>query len=87
MKARSTWDEVSDQKFTIPARSLDLNPVENILHIARQRLHQDHLDRQITREGFAAFSARVKTTLKLMPIYVVDRTILSMGKGINEVIK
>ena len=49
------------------SRSPDLNPIENIFHIVKQRLHQDALDRQITREDFAVFFARVKTTLGLIP--------------------
>ena len=87
VKARSAWDEVGARKFTIPARSPDLNPIENIFHIVKRRLRQDALDQQITRGDFAAFSARVKTTLETIPIDVVDRTILSMGKRINEIIK
>ena len=87
MKAYSAWDEVGARKFTIPARSPDLNPIENIFHIVKRRLRQDALDQQITQEDFAAFSARVKTTLETIPIDVVDRTILSMGKRINEIIK
>ena len=31
-----------------PARTPDLNPVENIFHIVKRRLHQDALDWQIT---------------------------------------
>ena len=64
VKARSAWDEVGARKFTIPAKSSDLNPIENIFHIVKQCLHQDALDQQITREDFAAFSTRVKTTLE-----------------------
>ena len=87
VKARSAWDEVGARKFTIPARSPDLNPMENIFHIVKRRLRQDALDQQITREDFPAFSARVKTILETIPIDVVDRTILSMGKRINKITK
>ena len=87
VKARSLWDEVSVQKFTTPARSPDLNPTENIFHIVKCRLCQDALDQQITQEDFVVFSARVKTTLEMIPIDVVDKTILSMGKRIKEIIK
>ena len=86
VKARPAWDEVGARKFTIPARSPDLNPTENIFHIVKRRLRQDALDQQITREDFAAFSARVKTTLETITIDVVDRTNFSMGKRINEII-
>ena len=44
VKARFDWDEVGPRKFTIPARSLDLNPIENIFHIVKRRLRQDALD-------------------------------------------
>ena len=87
VKARSAWDEVGARKFTIPGRILDLNLIENIFHIVMCRFRQDALDQQITGEDFAAFSARVKTTLEMIPIDVVDKTILSMGKRIKEIIK
>ena len=56
VKARSAWDEVGARKFTIPARSPDLNPIENIFPIVKCRLRQDALDQHITQEDFAAFS-------------------------------
>ena len=70
--------------FTIPARSPYLKTISQIV---KPRLHQDALDQQITRKDFAAFSARVKTTLETIPIDVVDRTILAMSKITDEVIK
>ena len=48
VKARSAWDGDGARKFAIPARSPDLNPIENIFHIVKKRLHQDALDQQIT---------------------------------------
>lgn len=32
------------QEDLVPARAPDLNPVENIFHIVKRRLHQDALD-------------------------------------------
>ena len=87
VNARPTWDKVGTQKFTTPARSLDLNPIESIFNITKKRLRQEALNRHITQEGFAAFSARTKTMLESIPLDVVDRTILSIGKSINETIK
>ena len=86
MEVRSAWDEVSVREFTIPARSPDLNPIENIFHIVKQSFRQDALDQQMIQEDFTAFLARVKTTLESIPIDIVDRTTLSMGKIINEII-
>ena len=86
VKSRSAWDEVETQKFTIPARTPDLNPIENI-NFANQRRRQDTFDQQITREDFAVFPARVMTTLELIPTDVVDKTNHFMGKRTNEIVK
>ena len=59
VKARSAWDEVGTQKFTITRRSPDLNPIEHIFHIVKQTFCKDALDRQITGKDFAVFTTRV----------------------------
>ena len=43
VKSTSTWDEAGAQKFTIPARSSGLNPIEHVFHIVKRRLRQDPL--------------------------------------------
>ena len=86
VKSRSARDEVDTQKFTIPARTPYLNPIENI-HFGNQRRRQDTFDQQITREDFAVFPARVMTTLELIPTDVVDKTNCFMGKRTNEIVK
>ena len=48
-KARSAWDKRGVRKFSIPVRSPDLNPIENIFHIAKKKLHQDSLEMKIER--------------------------------------
>lgn len=47
----------------VPARSPDLNPIENIFHIVKRKLHYDDLELVITRDDFECFSARVKRKL------------------------
>ena len=86
-KARSTWDKIRARKFSIPARSPDLNPIENIFHIVKKKLHQDALEMKIEHEDFEQFSDWVKTTLESVPVDVVDRTIRSMNKQIDLIIK
>ena len=51
-KARSAWDKIGTQKFSILERSPDLNPMENIFHIVKMKLHQDALEMKIQREDF-----------------------------------
>ena len=43
IKCRTVWDKVGAQKFTIPARGPNLNPMENILHIVKRKLHPNAL--------------------------------------------
>ena len=48
--------------FCIPARSPDLNPIENMFHIAKKELEQQVIDSQIVRETWQEFKSRVKKT-------------------------
>ena len=86
-KDRFAWDKIGAQKFFIPARSPDLNPIENIFHIVKKKLHQYALEMKIEREDFEEFSAQDKATLESVPVDVVDRTIRSMDKRIDLIIK
>ena len=86
-KPRSAWDKIEAGKFSIPAHSPDLNPIENIFHIVKKRLHQDALEMKIEREDFMEFSAQVKNTLEIVAVDVVDRTIPLMDKRIDLIVK
>ena len=79
-KARSPWDKIRTQKISIPAHSPDLNPIENIFYIAKEKLNQDALEMKTERKDFDKFSARFKTTLESVPVDVVDKTIQSMHR-------
>ena len=71
----------------IPARSPDLNPIENVFHLVGRKLQQDAISQNITRETFEQFSARVKNTLESFPIETINRTIDSMPRRIKMVIE
>ena len=73
--------------FAIPARSPDLNPIENLFHLVSKQLETDALDMEITRENFEQFSARVKKTMKHFPITTIDNIIKSMGNRVATIIK
>ena len=64
----------------IPAKSPDLNPIENIFHILGNKLNADALRLNIEHESFRSFRGRVVTTLLEIPESVVDKTIESMTK-------
>ena len=85
--SRDAMDAVPCRLFKIPARSPDLNPIENVFHLVGKQLRKDALEKQIQDETFEQFSARVKQTLLAFPADIIDRTIESMPKRIDLVIK
>ena len=48
--------------LSIPLRSPDLNPIENLFHSVRSDLSQQTLSKNITRENYDEFQSRVITT-------------------------
>ena len=79
--------EINGKKFSIPPRSPDLNPIENIFHLAKRKLKKNAIDQNITHETYQQFVKRVKDTLQSLDTAVIDRTISSMNNRINLVIK
>ena len=68
--------------MTIPARSPDLNPIENIFAQVSMILQNQAVKQNITKETFSEFSAKVKDTLMKSDrekIKVID----SKGQRIN----
>ena len=47
--------KIGVKKFSIPARIPDLNPIENVFHYVRTKLHEESLNRNITLENFEEF--------------------------------
>ena len=78
--ARNSLDETSCKIFSIPARSADLNSIENMFNIVRRQLKEQAVAQKITRETFEKFSARIVETLKNVPVEIIDKTIESIPK-------
>ena len=72
--------------FKIPARSPDLNPIENFFNTITMKLDNDAVEKQITRESINEFSLRVKKTMQSFSDQI-DTIIESMDKRITAVIK
>ena len=73
--------------FGIPARSPDLNPIENLFNQVRQSIKKDSLRRSITHETKEEFTQRVKGMLESFPVGRITRLIESMPKRIAMVLK
>ena len=85
--AREGMNEIGCRLFKIPPRSPDLNPIENAFHNIRKRLAQESIDQNIVKESYSQFCQRVRRTILNYDKDVIDRTIESMPKRINLVIK
>ena len=48
-------EEIGVEMFSIPPRSPDLNPIENIFNIAKAQLRRDAINYNITREPYKEF--------------------------------
>ena len=85
-KAKEALAEVKAYQFSIPARSPDLNPIENVFHLASKKIIKDGKTQRIESETFEQFSRRCKKTLLEFPQDIIDKTIKSMDKRIQMVI-
>ena len=86
-KAKVALDAVGARLFSIPPRSPDMNPIENIFNIAKQNLRADALSKNIVRETFDEFSKRIKETLIAIPLQTINKTIESMAGRMTMVVK
>ena len=86
-KAKTSLVKVGARKFGIPARSPDMNPIENVFNYVKAELHSQALEQNITFENFDEYSNRVKQTLEKVPIEYINKTINTMNKRMDMVIK
>jgi len=86
-KARKAMYDIGAMKFSIPPRSPDFNPIENVFNFIKEELRKQAIEQNIVRENFENFSIRVKHTLENCPASYIDKTIESMPKRIMMVLK
>lgn len=86
-KAMEALRKVRARKFSIPPRSPDLNPIENVFNYVKSELRLQALNRNITRETFDQFSLRIKETFLNLSVSYINKTIASMDERISAVIK
>ena len=61
-KAKDAINSIGCRLFSIPPRSPDLNPIENIFHLIGKQLKYDALDSKLKCESYEKFVKRVETT-------------------------
>ena len=80
------FNNMGVQVVSIPARSPDLNPVENVFHNIRQELRKQALHGRIVKETYAQFCMRVRRTILDYSAEIIDKTIDTMPKRLDEII-
>ena len=73
--------------LSIPPRSQDINPIENIFHLVSKKLRVDALELGIKFESYKDFEERVIQTIRSVPVDVINKTILSMDERMISIIK
>ena len=83
--ANIEWKKLGFESYTIPARSPDLNPIENFFHLIGKKLKEEA--QNLEKENYTAFCQRVKRTILNFDQEIIDRTIESMPRRLQAVIK
>ena len=86
-KANNAIYKLGTKKFSIPARSPDMNPIENVFNYVRTKLHEKSLYRDITFENFEEYSACVKKTLLSVSVEYINKATESMDSRLSMVAK
>lgn len=71
----------------IPPRSPDINCIENIFNVVKKRLAVDAIKNDITKESFESFEKRVIQTIWKVNPSLIKKTISSMPKRMEALIK
>lgn len=86
-KAKKQLKTSKAKLLEIPARSPDINCIENIFHIVKKKLLCDAKRKHITKETFEQFEERVIQTIYNISDRLLKKTISSMPKRMEAIIK
>jgi hypothetical protein len=84
--ARGAMKKAKAELLKIPARSPDINPIENFFHLVSEKLRKDAILHQYTKESLAEFEARIIRTMKAIPQEMIDNTIASIKKRLLQIV-
>lgn len=84
--AQLALKEIGAELHHIPPRSPCINPIESIFHIVKKMLEDEAIRLQIVRESFNDFKSRVIRCFDSVDPELIDRTIKSMPKRIEQII-
>ena len=85
--SRAVLDNLNVKVVEIPARSPDVNPIENLFNLVGVALKEQTIAQQITRETEEEFEKRVVDLLMLFPAERIDKIVDTMSGRIDLIIK
>ena len=85
--ARKVMESYGVKQISIPARSPDINPIENFFNLISSKLQSDAIGKNITHEIFEQFSERIMTTITSYSVREIDKIIESMHKRMKMIVK
>ena len=85
-KSKDAMLEINAILQAIPARSPDLNPIENVFHIVKRDLEKDALNKNIKQETFKQFVIRAKDVIEHVHSKTIDNIISSMHRRMGDII-
>jgi hypothetical protein len=80
-------DSIECTRHKIPARSSDLNPIENIFLVVKEQLEEEAINMRLSKESFQNFHDRVCRCLDNLSVDLVDRTLESMSNRITAILR
>ena len=86
-KAKAAMERCKAQLLSIPPRSPDVNPIENIFHLVSKKLGEDAIARNLTNETLLEFQQRVIRTIYSIPQQTIDNTISSTRNRLVRIIE
>ena len=84
--AKKAFTQIGVELFPIPARSPDVNVIENFFHILSTALQEEALKEVITKETYEEFSKRVKNAIMNISTSYINQTIASLDKRMAQII-
>lgn len=82
--AKKALQRAKAKLFPIPARSPDLNPIENVFHLTNNELKRTAM--YVDRETRQEFVQRIRRAIYSVPVATIDKTISSMHKRLDLII-
>lgn len=86
-KAMATLMDMGYTMQKIPARSPDVNPIENVFHLVRKRLKAQVKENNVTQQTWEEFKQAVQYNIWSTSKDVIDKTISSMTKRLQKIVK